>query len=234
MKKFIRIVLIAILIVIIGVGSYGYKYYYDTTKKEPVSSKISEIQAGPDFVKASKLPQDYLNGVVAVEDHRFYNHGALDFIGIARALVANTKAGELQEGGSSITQQVAKNLYFLNESNPFNRKLGELYVAIDLQYNYEKQEILEIYVNSIYFGDGYYGIREACEGYLGKEPSEMTLAEATMMAGIPNAPSVYAPTANKKLCKERQKKVINSMVEYGYITQEQADQIDQSFIDNIK
>lgn len=234
MRKFIRKLFIAILIIVVAIGAYGYKYYYDTVKKEPLSTKISEIKSGPDFLNSDKLPQEYLDAVVAVEDHRFYDHGALDFIGITRAIIINTKSGELQEGGSSITQQVAKNLYFLNENNNFNRKLGELYVSFDLQYNYTKQEILEIYVNSIYFGNGYYGIREACEGYLGKEPDEMTLSESTMMAGIPNAPSIYAPTVNKKLCKERQNKVISSMVQYGYITQEQADNIDQSFIDNIK
>lgn len=234
MKKIIRIIISIILLTIIGISLYGYVYYYKTLEKDPLAKKVTEIQEDPDFLKKDKLPKDYLDAVIAVEDHRFYSHGAIDILGILRAVITNARSGELEEGGSSITQQVSKNLYFMNESNAIKRKIAEVFVSIDLQNKYSKDEILELYVNTIYFGDGYYGIREACEGYLKKEPEEMTLAESTMMAGIPNAPSVYAPTANKKLCKERQKKVISSMVRYGYITQETADNIDQSFIDNIK
>ena len=112
-------------------------------------------------------------------------------------------------------------------------KIAEMFMAIDIENNYSKEDILELYINTIYFGDGYYGIKEACAGYLNKEPKDMNLAESTMMAGVPNAPSVYAPTANKELCKQRQNKVISSMVEHGYISREQADNIDQNFIDEI-
>ena len=98
-------------------------------------------------------------------------------------------------------------------------------MAFKLESEYSKDDILEMYVNTIYFGDGYYGIKEACNGYLDKEPQNMTLYESTMMAGIPNAPSVYAPTVNPDLTKKRQQKVIDSMVEYGYLTQEEADNI---------
>ena len=96
---------------------------------------------------------------------------------------------------------------------------------VNEKYILQKDDILEMYVNTIYFGDGYYGIKQACNGYLDKEPQNMTLYEATMMAGIPNAPSVYAPTVNPDLTKSRQQKVINSMVEYGYLTQEEAEKI---------
>lgn len=233
MKKILRTVFIIILLIILGISLYGYVYYYKTLEKKPLVEKITEIQGDSDYVKKDKLPKKYLDAVVAVEDHRFYKHGAIDVLGILRAVITNAKTGELEEGGSSITQQVAKNLYFMAEPNIIKRKTAEVFVSIDLQNKYSKDEILELYVNTIYFGDGYYGIKEACEGYLGKEPEEMTLAESAMMAGIPNAPSVYAPTANKKLCKERQQKVISSMVKYEYITQEEADSIDQSFIDNI-
>ena len=234
MKKFFRNLLIILLIAIFSVTLYGYIFYKNTIKKDPLQEKISETQSSPDFVKKDKLPENYINAVIAVEDHRYYSHGAIDPIGIARAIFTNAKNGELQEGGGSITQQVAKNLYFMEETKVVRRKIAEVFIAIDLQNKYSKDEILELYVNTIYFGNGYNGIKQACEGYLGKEPNEMNLPECTMMAGIPNAPSVYAPTANKELCKERQKKVISSMVQYGYITQEEADKIDQSFIDNIK
>ena len=91
-----------------------------------------------------------------------------------------------------------------------------------MEKKYSKDEILELYVNTIYFGDGYYGIKEACEGYLSKEPKDMALYDATMLAGIPNAPSVYAPTANFNLTQSRQKKVVSSMVEYNYLSEDEA------------
>ena len=137
----------------------------------------------------------------------------------------NISNKEFREGGSTITQQVAKNLFFISESDVATRKIAEVFAAFDLEKNYSKDEILEIYINTIYFGDGYYGIKEACNGYLKIEPSKMTLYDATMMAGIPNAPSIYAPTANPDLTRNRQKKVIADMLEYGYITKEQADEL---------
>ena len=132
---------------------------------------------------------------------------------------------ELREGGSTITQQVAKNLFFINEDSAGTRKIAEMFAAVDLEKNYSKDDILELYINTIYFGDGYYGIKEACNGYLNIEPSEMTLYDCTMMAGIPNAPSVYSPSVNPDLTKSRQKKVIADMVSYGYLSQEEADKI---------
>lgn len=130
------------------------------------------------------------------------------------------------EGGSTITQQVANNLYFIEEDvNPILRKVAEIFVAFDLEKQYSKNEILELYINTIYFGDGYYGVKEACNGYLNKDPKDMTLYDATMLAGIPNAPSVYAPTVNPDLTRSRQEKVIQSMVKYGYLSQEEADKL---------
>ena len=142
-----------------------------------------------------------------------------------RAIWVNITNFEFREGGSTITQQVAKNLLFITKEDVATRKIAEMFAAIDLEKNYSKDDILELYINTIYFGDGYYGIKEACHGYLDIEPSEMTLYDCTMMAGIPNAPSVYAPTVNPDLTKSRQKKVISDMVLYGYLSQEQADKI---------
>ncbi len=237
MKKIRRLllfILIICLISIIGIGLYGYKYYKETVGKVPVTSKILEIREGYTFIKKEDVPKEYLNAIISVEDHRYYSHGAIDLIGIARAIVTNAKNKQLQEGGSTITQQVAKNIYFIEEVNVIKRKVAEIFTAIELEKNYSKDEILELYINTIYFGDGYYGIKEACNGYLHKEPKDMNLSEATMMAGIPNAPSVYAPTANKELCKKRQAKVISSMIGNNYITKEEAEKLDSSFIDNIE
>lgn len=236
MKIFKRIIIILFVLIVVaglGVGMYGYTLYEDKLDEQPLADKVSDVRNSYNFVSIEEVPDDYINAIIAVEDHRYYDHGAIDIIGLGRALFTNIKNGEMQEGGSTITQQVAKNLYFIEEDNVFRRKIAEMFMAIDIENNYNKEDILELYINTIYFGDGYYGIKEACAGYLNKEPKDMNLAESTMMAGIPNAPSVYAPTANKELCKQRQNKVISSMVEHGYISREQANGIDQDFIDTI-
>lgn len=232
--KFFIFILIIILVALAVAGWYGYGHYEKTISKVPIETKVKEIREEYTFVKSKDIPDNYFKAVVAVEDRRYYNHGAADIFGIARAIVVNAKNKELQEGGSTITQQVAKNMYFIDDdSDVVKRKVAEMFTAIELEKKYSKDEILELYANIIYFGNGYYGINEACQGYLHKDPKDMNLAECTMMAGIPNAPSVYAPTVNKDLCKKRQQKVISSMVDNGDITKEQADKIDSSFIDEI-
>ncbi len=229
--KYVKIALVFIVIAIIfSVAifiSNGKKMYDEALTDTSLSDIINDIRTSETYVKKEDLPQYYLDAVVAVEDHRFNDHGAIDLIAIARAIWINISNFELREGGSTITQQVAKNLLFEEETDGATRKIAEIFAAIDLEKNYSKDEILELYVNTIYFGDGYYGIKEACEGYLNIEPSEMTLYDATMMAGIPNAPSVYAPTVNPDLTRKRQEKVISDMIEYGYITQEQAQELEE-------
>lgn len=205
-KKFIRFVLLVLIIAIAVLIFFGRQFYKDTIKEVPLSTKIEEVRENYTFVKKENLPKDYLNAIVAVEDRRFYKHGPVDYFGILRAVYSNIKSKGLQEGGSTLTQQVAKNLYFESEKSIFKRKVAEIFIAYDLEKNYSKDDILELYANIIYFGDGYYGIYEACHGYLDKDPKDMNLSESTMMAGIPNAPSAYAPTVNKNLCKSRQKR----------------------------
>ena len=224
MKKFLLILLLILILTAASLGIYGYSLYSQAIKKEPLISKIEQIQSDENYVKYENLPQDYLDAVVSVEDRRFYDHGAIDLRSIARAIYVNVTNFDLREGGSTITQQLAKNIYFI-DMNPFSRKLAEIFMAFAIEDNYSKEEILELYVNTSYFGDGYYGIKEACNGYLTKEPQEMTLYEATMLAGIPNAPSVYAPTQNPDLTKSRQKKVIQSMVKYGYLSEDEANKL---------
>ena len=233
-RKIILWFLIILIIVTVGITFYGYKYYKETIEKVPLQSRITEIRNDYTFVKKEDMPRQYLDAVVAIEDRRFYNHGSVDPIGILRAIFSNIKSRDIKEGGSTITQQVAKNIYYIEEKNVVKRKVAEVFTAMQLQKEYEKDDILEIYVNTIYFGNGYYGIKEACNGYLKKEPKDMNLAELSMLAGVPNAPSVYAPNVDKELCKQRQKQVLNAMVSEGYISEEEAKNVDQSFIDNIE
>ena len=216
-----------IIIIVLSIVIYGgYSLYKETTNKVSMSDKIAEIQSSEDFISIEDVPDYYKNAVIAVEDHRFYEHGAVDGIAITRALSSNIKNKDLIEGGSTITQQVVKNMYFMdNPDDSLNRKIAEIIMGIKLENEYSKDEIFELYMNNIYYGDGYYNIKDACKGYFNKKTSEITLYEATLLAGVPNAPSVYSPNVNPELCKQRQKKVIKSMVKYGYLTQEEADEI---------
>lgn len=229
--KFVRRLLLFILVIIVLVSSFiifnGYNMYKKAISEVSLDKKVSNIRNDVNFVKIADVPKYYGEAIIAVEDHRFKEHGAIDIISIGRALVSNIQAKELNEGGSTITQQVAKNLYFITEKNFVYRKIAEIFLAFDLENNYSKDEILELYFNTIYFGEGYYGVREASKGYYKKEPKDLSLYEASMLAGIPNAPSVYAPTVNPDLAKSRQGKVIRSMVEYGYLSQEEADKLEE-------
>ena len=168
------------------------------------------------------MPEDFLDAVISIEDNRFYNHSAIDVKSIFRAVLVNIKDQEFSEGGSTITQQVAKNVFY-NQKKELTRKVAEAFTAFDMEEQFSKRDILEIYVNISYYGSGYYGIYDACIGYLDKEPEDMTLAECALLAGIPNAPSVYSPKENKDLSVKRQKIVLNSMLENNYITQKEYD-----------
>ncbi len=227
--KWIKRIILLLIIVVIIVGSIfvlnGKKMYDEAISEISLIDTVNKVRNDKNYVKLKDLPQDYINAVIAVEDHRFRDHGAIDLIAIGRAVWVNVSNFKLREGGSTITQQVAKNLFFITEKDAATRKVAEIFAAFDLEKNYSKDDIIELYVNTIYFGDGYYGIKEACHGYLDIEPSKMTLYDCTMMAGIPNAPSVYAPTANPELTRSRQKKVISDMVEHGYLSQEEADKL---------
>ena len=131
-------------------------------------------------------------------------------------MIRNIIEFDFSEGGSTITQQVAKNLCF-SQDKKITRKIAELFVVHDLEKDYTKEKILELYVNTNYFGSGYYGIKEAANGYFNKSLDELDLNECALLAGIPNAPSVYSLDANPDLAAQRAAQVINAMKEYGYI-----------------
>ena len=221
LKKLILTLLILIIVLISILFIIGYSTYASALKQKPLVDRVTEVTSKENFVKFGEMSDLYRNAVVAVEDHRFYDHGPVDFIAICRAFYINLKTKELQEGGSTITQQVAKNIVFSQEQS-WTRKLGEIFAAYDLEKNYTKNQIFEIYVNTAYFGDGYYGIYDASHGYYDKDPKDLNLDESSMLAGVPNAPSLYSPNVNLTLAKKRQAHVIKKMQEYGYITQEQA------------
>ena len=227
MKKILKIIFFLILILtsiaLLYIGN-GYDMYKQAISQMSLEQKVQEIQSKENYTKFSELPQMYVNAIISVEDKRFYKHNGIDVIAICRAAINDIKAMSFGEGGSTITQQLAKNMYFTQEKK-IERKIAEVFMAWEIEDKYSKEEIFELYVNTIYFGDGYYTVKDACHGYFNKEVNEMTDSECILLAGIPNAPSAYSPTKNPDLAKQRQRQVIEKMIENGYLTQEEANKI---------
>lgn len=173
------------------------------------------------FVPYDKIPDLLKKGIIATEDRRYYDHGAVDIIGVARAFITNSMAGETLEGGSTIAQQTVKNI-FLSNDRTMTRKLEELALAVQLERNYSKEEILELYLNTIYFGHGAYGVGEASRVYFGKEPKALDLSQCAMLAGLPQAPSAYDPISHPQEGAKRMTTVLALMAQEGYITPEEA------------
>lgn len=228
MLKFIRKLLFICFIIVICIICYitfeGYSMYNNAISKLSLEENILQIKKQENYVTLDNIPKIYQNAVIAIEDHRYYEHNGIDFIATGRAFIANISDGELSQGGSTITQQLAKNLYFTQEKK-FARKVAELFVAFDLENNYSKDDILELYINTIYYGKGYYGLSSACKGFFKKSPNELTNYEATYIAGIPNAPSIYSSERHSELAKKRHLQVLNAMVKYGYLSQIEANKI---------
>lgn len=217
LARIIRRVLVIALVAVIAMCALtvwrGYGMYREALADRPISQTVEELRATDAYTELDELPQTYLDAVVAVEDHRFYEHGGIDPIAICRAAFNDLRTLSLREGGSTITQQVAKNLFFTQDKH-FERKVAEVFMAFDLEARYSKREILELYVNSSYFGSGYTGIGQAAPGYLGCDPSDMSDYECALMAGFPNAPELFA--ADPQAADSRARVVVQQMEKYGF------------------
>lgn len=221
MKKILNIIKIIIalallaIIIIIGYIIYdGNKLYKEAIAQTSIEEMVYSIKQDKDYLNHDEIPSLFVDAIIAVEDHRFYTHNGFDIISFARAMVTNIQEKSLSQGGSTLTQQLAKNMYFSFEKK-FSRKIAELLVAFELEKKYEKEEIIALYANTVYFGDGYYGLKEAAEGYFDKSVDELTEDEITLLAGIPNAPSAYALSTNEDLARKRQEVVIECLQKYG-------------------
>lgn len=223
-RKLIFLLLLVSILTGFIVVQKGYNIYRQALDTNDLFGRIEEVRKKDGYTKFDDLPGVYVDAVVSVEDKRFFHHIGIDPVAIGRAVLHDIQAGSFIEGGSTITQQLSKNLYF-DEDKEITRKVAEVFMALDIEKNYTKEEIFELYVNCIYFGDGYYGIGEASNGYLRKAPKEMNEFESTLLAGVPNAPSKYAPTKNMNLAKLRQKKVLSRMVACGYLTSEELETV---------
>lgn len=172
-------------------------------------------------VSLASIPKVVQNAFIAAEDANFYSHRGIDFRGILRATIKNIKARRFVQGGSTITMQVARNL-MLTRERKLSRKIKEIILAMRLEKELSKDEILYLYLNEIYLGHGAYGVQAASQNYYGKDVTEITLAEATILAGLPQAPSRYSPLVNRRLAKERQLYVLGRMLEDRFISKVQA------------
>ncbi|MDU2064990.1 MAG: transglycosylase domain-containing protein [Sporomusaceae bacterium] len=193
-------------------SSLYHRLYRIVALKQAVEAKLDR----KNYIKIQEMPLSFQQALIAVEDNRFYRHYGFDIEGILRATLVNIQTGNYTEGGSTITQQLIKNL-FLNQDKNFGRKAEEFILAIDMELRYSKEEILEMYANTIYFGSGAYGIKSAAKIYFDRPPADLTLAQSSLLAGLPNAPSLYSPFVDFTAAKQRQAVVLNVMAKNGYI-----------------
>ncbi len=238
-QRIVSIASIILVVMVVGVGC-GFLTASINTKPDmindiapPASSQIYDIHGNliknvhavenrvP--VPLSKIPADLQNAFIANEDARFYEHFGIDPRGILRAVWANLTNHELTEGGSTITQQLAKNAY-LTQDRTWKRKIQEVFLALQLEHKYTKKEILEMYLNQIYFGNGAYGVEAAAQTYFGKDVSQLDLSECAMLAGIPRSPNYYSPLNNLAAAKQRKNDVLEQMEKYNYINDGQVAQ----------
>jgi penicillin-binding protein 1A len=239
MKGFVTKFILFFLVVFLGILTGGYfALIRGVPKVEEIKGFVpassTKVYADDDtligefkvekgvYVSFDKIPENLLRAVTSIEDTRFWLHEGIDYIAVIRALTKDIRAGRIKEGASTITQQLAK-VVFLSPERTVVRKLKEATLAYRIENNLSKEEIIELYLNKIYFGHGAYGVEMAARSYFGKPVSEASLAESALLAGLIKAPSRYSPYSNLDKAKERQRIVLNRMGDAGYITQEQAD-----------
>lgn len=227
LKIILRVLLVIVGFVVLTAGFFAVKGALMWNRSKSALSVIQaaeNIRAESGFVAFDELPRFYVDAVVSVEDRRFFDHNGISLRSIARAALYDLKTRSLDQGGSTITQQVAKNVWF-SEEKKLERKFAEVWAAFELENKLSKNEIFELYVNTIYFGCGYYGITSAAEGYFGKKPSELSDYECAMLAGLPNAPSVYSLDESPELARQRLEQVLDSMRDNGKLSENEAQEV---------
>lgn len=215
------ILVISILILNIKIPTSG-TYVFDDTLISQIKNKTNN------YILIEDVPDNLKNAIISTEDKRFNYHFGIDPIAIARATYLNIKNKEIVQGASTITQQLAKNLFLSNDRN-FTRKFKEMILALQIEKEYSKDEILEMYLNVIYLGSDSYGIGDASKNYFDKKVSDLSLSECALIAGLPQAPSLYDPTVNFEAAKKRQEEVLRLMEKNRFIDKSRLiDAIDSS------
>ncbi len=234
--KFKSFVLIIPILIFSGISFYFFSLIFSTLKfdvsknKKSRQAKYSYVISSSDNKILSKLSRKFeidnsyhkipfflKHSFISSEDKRFYKHNGIDLKSISRALIQNIRSGYVKEGGSTITQQVAR-LLFLNNDLSFQRKIKEIFISLILEFKYDKNQILKLYLNNIYLGSGAFGVDEAAQVYFGKFIEELTLSEIALIAGLAPAPSIYSPYQNLELAIKNRNKILESMYVDGYIS----------------
>lgn len=223
MKKRIRELLFVILTAVCAVAvvllGKGYIRSVQVQESLPVEKAVTVYTSGKDYVSFEELDPDFVHAVVAVEDKRYFERSGPDFIALCRAIYMNFLYKRPVEGGSTIPQQIAKNLWFVGTERGLDEKIAEVFLMGKLQDRYTKEELLALYANMNYYGDGYWGIGQASRGYYSTGPDQLSVAQAAMLAGIPNAPGIYQLSTGHDLAVQRQRKVLQRMLAEGYLTE---------------
>lgn len=227
----------SIIIIILSLYAYAFitpKFNINTSKSityyDKYGNDLFQEREKNDYVELSNISDYVKNAIVSIEDKNFYNHKGFDYLRIAKAMFVNLKSKKIKEGASTISQQYIKNLY-LTFDKTWERKIQEALLTLELETHYSKNEILEGYLNTIDFGAGNYGIKEASKYYFNKEPKDLTLAEASIIVGIPKNPSYYNPIAHYENAKDRQKDVLSSMVKNKLIS---TDEMNKAYNEELK
>jgi penicillin-binding protein 1A len=239
-----RQIIVGMAVLCAGVLFAAYQYFANdlpsTARLEMIEPTLKTVVYGADssvvgeffvedraLVPLTDLPPYLVDAFVSVEDRKFYSHWGIDIFGIARAVIRNVMAGETVQGGSTITQQLGRNLFDMFEDT-LTRKIKEALLATRIERAYSKDEILEMYLNQIYFGGGAHGVEAAAGTFFGKSAKDLTIGEATLLAGLPKNPRDYSPVHHLDRALQRRSIVLTSMVDTDKLTRAEADSIDAS------
>ncbi|HEY4538261.1 MAG TPA: biosynthetic peptidoglycan transglycosylase [Erysipelothrix sp.] len=224
LSKIILIIILSFVLFSSVIFYQGYQEYQKVTAKESIEAKVAQVQS-QDFSEYEAIAPLFLDAIMVTEDARFYYRDSpIDRIALMRALKVNLKHKGFYEGGSTIPQQLAKNLYF-DHSASLVRKVSEYFIARDIMDLYSHNEIIALYANVIYYGDGYLGITQASYGYFDLAPKDLNDFQATLLAGLPQAPSIYQLSTNYEGALKRQEHVLNRLVDEHYLTENEKHEI---------
>ena len=254
-KKILRLIklqIILLLILITGVTYYyvsGYASQVSTLKTEANllvrksnvntfrqietseaydknGNTISVLKGEKDvyYISYDEIPKDAIDAIISIEDKKYFDHDGVDYKAIARAAYVMFRDKQMTQGGSTITMQLARTIFLNNEKN-WQRKVEEIFIASELERKYSKEQILEFYLNNVYFANGYYGLEAAAKGYFSKDISELDLAEICYLLAIPNSPTYYDPVVNPDNTKSRKDRIIDAMVADGKLSEKEADKV---------
>ncbi len=201
----------------------GYVRYKREIRLLDVKEAVRAYTEKSGYVKFEEMDPDFVNAVICVEDKRYFSRKGYEFIALFRALYHNFQYRDFVEGGSTIVEQIAKNLYMEGYVDSLEEKIAEICIMADLEKTFDKESLFALYANMNYYGDGFWGIEQASQGYFGKNCDDLTLAEAAILAGIPNAPAVYQLSSGYEEAKERQSWVLLTMLNNGIISEEEMD-----------